>query len=694
MSKLCITPHPAVSILPIARRNLAWQNHPMQSHEISAKILALSNELNDHNYRYYVLAEPVISDQEFDLKLKELEALEKQFPEFALPNSPTKTVGGGLLDEFKTVPHKRRMLSLGNTYSEEELLEFDERVRKSLGIDAVEYVCELKIDGLAISLFYENGQLIQAVTRGDGFQGDDVTENVKTIRSVTQQLHGNYPTSFEIRGEIFMHRKGFERLNQQRQAQGEATYANPRNVASGSLKIKDAKEVAKRPLDITLYHFLSDQYPFATHSESLIQAQSWGIKTAEHSQTCRSIEEVFDYLKRWDAARHDLGFDTDGVVIKVNSLRHQEELGFTAKVPRWAIAYKFQTETATSKLLGITYQVGRTGAITPVAELQPVALLGTTVKRASLHNANEIERLDVRIGDTVFVEKGGEIIPKIVGVDFSRRAENSVPHMYITHCPECNSELQRNDGEAQHYCLNSEECPPQAIGKIEHFVGRKAMDIQSIGSEMAETLYQQGLVKELADLYFLTFDQVLALDRVGEKTAMNLIEGIETSKSQPFERVLFGLGIRFVGETVAKKLAQGLGNIDAIMVATEEQLVAIDEIGERIAESVVQYFSEEKHRMGIERMKAAGLTFTAIQKESLGDGLAGKTMVISGVFAKHSRDEIKVMIEAHGGKVGSGVTGKTDFLVAGDGIGPSKLEKATQLGVNIIDEDTFLTMIS
>ena len=694
MSKLCITPHPAVSILPIARRNLAWQNHPMQSHEISAKILALSNELNDHNYRYYVLAEPVISDQEFDLKLKELEALEKQFPEFALPNSPTKTVGGGLLDEFKTVPHKRRMLSLGNTYSEEELLEFDERVRKSLGIDAVEYVCELKIDGLAISLFYENGQLIQAVTRGDGFQGDDVTENVKTIRSVTQQLHGNYPTSFEIRGEIFMHRKGFERLNQQRQAQGEATYANPRNVASGSLKIKDAKEVAKRPLDITLYHFLSDQYPFATHSESLIQAQSWGIKTAEHSQTCRSIDEVFDYLKRWDAARHDLGFDTDGVVIKVNSLRHQEELGFTAKVPRWAIAYKFQTETATSKLLGITYQVGRTGAITPVAELQPVSLLGTTVKRASLHNANEIERLDVRIGDTVFVEKGGEIIPKIVGVDFSRRAENSVPHIYITHCPECNSELQRNDGEAQHYCLNSEECPPQAIGKIEHFVGRKAMDIQSIGSEMAETLYQQGLVKELADLYFLTFDQVLALDRVGEKTAMNLIEGIETSKSQPFERVLFGLGIRFVGETVAKKLAQGLGNIDAIMVATEEQLVAIDEIGERIAESVVQYFSEEKHRMGIERMKAAGLTFTAIQKESLGDGLAGKTMVISGVFAKHSRDEIKVMIEAHGGKVGSGVTGKTDYLVAGDGIGPSKLEKATQLGVNIIDEDTFLTMIS
>jgi DNA ligase (NAD+) len=666
----------------------------MESQEAQAKIIALSQELKDHNYRYYVLAEPVISDQQFDLKLKELEALEKAFPQFALPDSPTQIVGGGLLDEFKTVPHKRRMMSLGNTYSEEELLEFDERVRKSLGVDQVEYVCELKIDGLAISLFYENGQLVQAVTRGDGFQGDDVTENVKTIRSVTQTLHGNFPASFEIRGEIFMHRKGFERLNQQRQAQGEAPYANPRNVASGSLKIKDAKEVARRPLDITLYHFLADQNPFSTHSESLTQAKSWGIKTADHSETCQSIQSVFDFLKRWDVARHDLGFDTDGVVIKVNSLRYQEELGFTAKVPRWAIAYKFQTETATSKLLGITYQVGRTGAITPVAELQPVALLGTTVKRASLHNANEIERLDVRVGDTVFVEKGGEIIPKIVGVDFSRRPENSVPHQYITHCPECNGPLHRTEGEAQHYCINTEECPPQAIGKIEHFVGRKAMDIQSIGSEMAETLYRNGLVKDLADLYDLTFEQVLALDRVGEKTAMNLIDGINASKSQPFERVLFGLGIRYVGETVAKKLAQSMGNIDAIIDANEETLIAIDEIGERIAESVVQYFAEAKHRLGIERMKAAGLTFTAVQKESLGSGLSGKTLVISGVFAKQSRDEIKAMIEAHGGKVGSGVTGKTDYLVAGDGIGPSKLEKATQLGVNIIDEDTFLTLIA
>lgn len=665
----------------------------MQIAEVQAKIQALSAELKEHNYRYYVLAEPSISDHQFDIKLKELEALEKQYPEFTLSDSPTQHVGGSLLEEFKTVPHKRRMLSLGNTYSEEELLEFDERVRKSLGIAEVEYVCELKIDGLAISLFYENGQLAQAITRGDGFQGDDVTENVKTIRSVKQQLHENYPTSFEIRGEIFMHRKGFEKLNAQRAEHGEPQYANPRNVASGSLKIKDPKEVAKRPLDITLYHFLADSNPFSSHSESLQNAHQWGIKTAEHSQTCPNIQAVFQYLNHWNEARHHLGYDTDGVVIKVNSFRYQEELGFTAKVPRWAIAYKFQTETASSTLLGITYQVGRTGAITPVAELQPVQLLGTTVKRASLHNANEIERLDVRVGDAVFVEKGGEIIPKIVGVDFSRRNPNSAPHPYITHCPECNTPLQRKEGEAQHYCPNIDECPPQAIGKIEHFVGRKAMDIQSIGAEMAETLYSAGLVKDLPDLYTLTFEQVLALDRVGEKTATNLIQGIEESKKQPFERVLFGLGIRYVGETVAKKLAAGMGNIDNLMAASAEQLIGIDEIGERIAESVVQYFSDPKHIMGIESMKAAGLIFTAIQKESLGDTLAGKTMVISGVFAKHSRDEIKALIEAHGGKVGSGVTGKTDYLVAGDGIGPSKLEKAVQLGVQIISEDQFLELL-
>lgn len=665
----------------------------MQIAEVQAKIQTLSAELKEHNYRYYVLAEPTISDHQFDIKLKELEALEKQYPELTLADSPTQHVGGSLLEEFKTVPHKRRMLSLGNTYSEEELLEFDERVRKSLGITEVEYVCELKIDGLAISLFYENGQLAQAITRGDGFQGDDVTENVKTIRSVKQQLHGNYPTSFEIRGEIFMHRKGFEKLNAQRAEHGEPQYANPRNVASGSLKIKDPKEVAKRPLDITLYHFLADSNPFSSHSESLQNAHQWGIKTAEHSQTCPNIQAVFQYLNHWNEARHHLGYDTDGVVIKVNSFRYQEELGFTAKVPRWAIAYKFQTETASSTLLGITYQVGRTGAITPVAELQPVQLLGTTVKRASLHNANEIERLDVRVGDAVFVEKGGEIIPKIVGVDFSRRNPNSVAHPYITHCPECNTPLQRKEGEAQHYCPNIDECPPQAIGKIEHFVGRKAMDIQSIGAEMAETLYSAGLVKDLPDLYTLTFEQVLALDRVGEKTATNLIQGIEESKKQPFERVLFGLGIRYVGETVAKKLAAGMGNIDNLMAASAEQLIGIDEIGERIAESVVQYFSDPKHILGIESMKAAGLIFTAIQKESLGDTLAGKTMVISGVFAKHSRDEIKALIEAHGGKVGSGVTGKTDYLVAGDGIGPSKLEKAVQLGVQIISEDQFLELL-
>ena len=661
--------------------------------DIQQQMAQLTKELKEHNYRYYVLAEPSISDQEFDLKLKQLEHWEQQYPMFADPHSPTQQVGGGLLDEFKTVPHKRRMLSLGNTYSEEELLEFNERVCKSLGVDSVEYVCELKIDGLAISLFYENGKLVQAVTRGDGFQGDDVTENVRTIRSVTPVLHGNFPAEFEIRGEIFMHRKGFERLNEQRAAQGEALYANPRNVASGSLKIKDPQEVAKRPLDITLYHFLSDSNPFATHSASLDAAHGWGLKTPNNSKVCKNIQEVFDFLKHWDEARKGLGYDTDGVVIKVNNLQYQQELGFTAKVPRWAIAYKFQTETACTELLGITYQVGRTGAITPVAELDPVLLLGTTVKRASLHNANEIDRLGVGIGDWVFVEKGGEIIPKIVGVDFSRRKPGISQVEYIQECPECGTPLVRQEGEAQHYCPNSEACAPQVIGKIEHFVARKAMDIQSIGSEMAEALYRNNLVHRIPDLYDLQLDQILAMDRMGQKSAQNIIEGIAASKTQSFERVLFGLGIRYVGETVAKKLAAALGNIQNIMNASMEELTAIDEIGDRIAESLILHFQSEQNRSDIDRLLAAGLVMTAAEKLSLGDSLQGKTLVISGVFAKHDRDEIKAMIEAHGGKVGAGVTGKTDFLVAGDGIGPSKLEKAQKLNVPIIGEDDLLQMI-
>jgi len=562
-----------------------------------------------------------------------------------------------------------------------------------LGVDQVEYVCELKIDGLAISLFYKNGILQQAVTRGDGFQGDDVTENVKTIRSLNRQLHGSYPEDFEIRGEIFMHRKGFEKLNQQRAEQGEALYANPRNVASGSLKIKDPSEVAKRPLDITLYHFLSDQNPFKTHWESLNAAKSWGLKTPESSKLCRGLDEVFQFLDHWDDARKALSYDTDGVVIKVNHFLYQQELGFTAKVPRWAIAYKFQTETACTLLKGITYQVGRTGAITPVAELEPVSLLGTTVKRASLHNANEIERLGVGIGDFVFVEKGGEIIPKIVGVDFSRRDSGITQVSYVSDCPECGTSLVRNEGEAQHYCPNSEDCPPQVIGKIEHFVSRKAMDIQSIGSEMAETLYRKGLVKRIPDLYALTLDKLLELDRMGQKSAQNIIDGIEASKSQPFERVLFGLGIRFVGETVAKKLCQSVLNIHQLRHSTFEELIQIDEIGQRIAESVVQYFQEPKNILDLEQLQQHGLVFQSEAKESLGNSLQGKIFVISGVFVNFERDDLKALIESHGGKIGSGVTGKTNYLVAGDGIGPSKLQKAQDLKIAIIDEQQLLNLI-
>lgn len=658
------------------------------------RIFQLTQELINHNYRYYVLAEPTISDQEFDLLLKELDHLEAQFPEFKSPNSPTQKVGGGLMEDFKTVPHKRRMLSLGNTYSKDELTDFNDRVCSALGVDSVEYVCELKIDGLAISLFYKDGSLQQAVTRGDGFQGDDVTENVKTIRSLNQHLQGEFPDDFEIRGEIFMHRKGFEKLNQQRAEQGEPLYANPRNVASGSLKIKDPAEVAKRPLDITLYHFLSEQNSFKTHWDSLIAAKSWGLKTPESSKLCKGLTEVFEFLDHWDVARKSLSFDTDGVVVKVNNFLYQQELGFTAKVPRWAIAYKFQTETACTLLKGITYQVGRTGAITPVAELEPVALLGTTVKRASLHNANEIERLGVAIGDYVFVEKGGEIIPKIVGVDFSRRSGNTDIVSYISECPECRTALIRNEGEAQHYCPNSEECPPQVIGKIEHFVSRKAMDIQSIGSEMAETLYRNGLVKRIPDLYDLTLDQLLTLDRMGQKSAQNIIDGIKASKHQPFERVLFGMGIRYVGETVAKKLCHGLLNIQRLRQATVDELISIDEIGLRIAESVVQYFQSEENSADIERLESQGLIFETAAKESLGNSLQGKVLVISGVFANFERDELKVLIESHGGKIGSGVTGKTNYLVAGDGIGPSKLQKAQDLKIEIIDEQQLLKLIA
>jgi DNA ligase (NAD+) len=665
----------------------------MNPSEAKQRIENLSNELHLHNYRYYVLAEPSISDFEFDQLLKELEYLENQFPEFKSPESPTQKVGGQTIDGFVTEKHKRAMLSLGNTYNEDELKEFDERVRNSTGLDEIEYVCELKIDGLAISVFFENGELVKAVTRGDGVQGDIVTENVKTIRNLPKKLKGDFPVDFEVRGEIFMHRKGFERLNEQRIQAGEPTYANPRNVASGSLKIKDSSEVAKRPLDIFLYQLYEDRNTFSTHSDSLDAAFSWGLPVPGTSKTCKGIDQVIDFLHEWDNKRHDLSFDTDGVVIKVNSKRLQEELGFTAKTPRWAIAYKFQTETASTLLLGITYQVGRTGAITPVAELQPVQLLGTTVKRASLHNANEMARLDVRVGDTVFVEKGGEIIPKIIGIDFSLRPEGLPTESYITHCPECRTELVRNDGEAQHYCPNEEECPPQVVGKLEHFIGRKAMDIQSVGSELCETLYQNNLVRKPSDFYRLTMEHLLQLERMGEKSANNIVEGIENSKKQPFERVLFGMGIRYVGETVAKKLAQAFVNIENLATATIDELIAVDEIGQRIAETVHAHFREGKHLEEVQKLKKAGLTFEAVIAEKKGHSLAGKSFVISGVFEKHSRDELKDMVESHGGKMAAGVTSKTNYLIAGSGIGPSKLEKAEKLGVPLISEDDLMEMI-
>jgi DNA ligase (NAD+) len=639
------------------------------------------------------LDEPSISDREFDALLAELTELEKLHPQWVSPNSPTQKVGGQALEGFQTVRHKRPMMSLGNTYSFEDLDEFDQRIRKATGIENIEYNCELKIDGLAIALHYQNGQLTQALTRGDGSQGDDVTANVKTLRSLQTQLQGDYPEEFEIRGEIFMHRKGFEKLNAQRAESGENLYANPRNVASGSLKLKDPKEVAKRPLDIVLYQVLEDQNRFTKHSESLEAAASWGLKTAKESRVCQGLSEVKAYLDHWNQARKNLGYDTDGVVIKVNDKALQAELGFTAKVPRWAIAYKFETEAAHTRLLGISYQVGRTGAITPVAELDPVSLLGTTVKRASLHNANEIERLDVRVGDWVYVEKGGEIIPKIVGIDLSQRGPESQPHRYISACPECGTSLIRNEGEAQHYCPNTLACPPQVAGRIEHFVSRKAMDIQSIGAEMAEDLVQTGWVKDPSDLYTLRFEQLMSMERMGEKSAQNILDGIAASKSQPFERLLFGWGIRYVGETVAKKLAAHFGSLQALMEASYDQLIEVDEIGDRIAEAVIAHFSQERNRVTAQRFEELGLQTQTLRKEKQSDALAGKTFVISGVFAKHSRDEIKEIIEANGGKVASGVSAKTSYLVAGDGMGPSKLEKAEKLGVTLLSEDEFLVLL-
>ncbi len=663
---------------------------------IIEKINALRAELKEHNYLYYVKAEPVISDYEFDIKLKELEALESKYPDFFDEDSPTQKVGGKVNKSFQTIAHEKPMLSLGNTYNEEEIREFDQRVYKLLGTENYEYTCELKIDGLAISLIYENKELSRALTRGNGLEGDDVTENVKTIKSLITKLPSNAPQKIEFRGEIFMHRKAFEKLNEKRTLAGEATYANPRNVAAGSLKLLDSSEVAKRPLDIYLYHVICDNKDFHSHYESLIEAQKWGIKISEYTKKCKNIDEVLEYIKEWDSKKKKLSFDIDGVVIKVNNFDQQNELGFTAKVPRWAISYKYQTEAALTQLLSVDFQVGRTGAITPVANLAPVLLLGTTVKRASLHNANEIERLDLHSKDWVYIEKGGEIIPKITGIEKSKRDVNAELISMPILCPECHSTLIRNDGEANHYCPNYNACPPQIVGKFQHFISKKAMNIDGIGEETIEQLHKHGLIKQLQDLYKLRFEELVCLERMAEKSVLNILEGIESSKQISFSRVLFALGIRFVGETVAKKLSKHFKSIDKLMIASYEDLCKVDEIGDRIASSVIDYFSKEENIHTINELKNAGLQFEIETKEEdipSSEILRSKTVVISGTFNLLTRDQIKDLVESNGGKNGSGVTSKTDYLVAGENMGPAKLQKANELGIKILSEEEFLALI-
>ncbi|MFA6278047.1 MAG: NAD-dependent DNA ligase LigA [Pedobacter sp.] len=658
---------------------------------------ALVAELNQHTYNYYVLAMPTIADYEFDQKLELLAQLEKEYPEFADPNSPTQKVGGDITKNFVTVKHKWPMLSLGNTYNEQDLRDFDERVKKAIG-DDFEYVCELKFDGLSISLTYENGVLSRAVTRGDGTQGDDVTTNIKTIHTIPHQVKGeNIPEVFEIRGEVFMHRAAFDRLNKEREELGEVPYANPRNFASGTVKMQDSKEVRKRPLDCFLYALYSDKQLFKTHWESLQTVKNWGFNISEHSKLSPNMTDVLDFIAYWEEHRFKLSYDIDGIVIKVNSYAQQQELGFTAKSPRWAISYKYKAAEVQTVLEKVTYQVGRTGAVTPVANLKPVLLAGTTVKRATLHNADEIIRLDLHENDTVFVEKGGEIIPKIIKVNLNLRKPNSQPIVYLTHCPECGTALIRKEGEVAFYCPNDEGCPPQIVGKIQHFIGRKAMNIDGLGDETIETFYQRGLVAHISDLYALheKADELKLIERFGEKSIENMLKGIENSKQMPFEKVLFGLGIRYVGETVAKKLAKGLKNIDNLANASLEELTAVDEIGGRIAESIQEYFSKADHIKQLELLKAAGLQFEVEEKTIVyqSDRLLGKTFVISGVFEKFNREELKTLIEENGGKILSGISAKLNYLVAGDNMGPSKLEKATKLNVTLISEDELLMLL-
>ena len=663
--------------------------------EIKQKIESLRTELREHNYNYYVLDSATISDFEFDMKLKELQALEAKYPEFYDASSPTLRVGGTITKNFETVVHEHRMYSLDNSYSKEDLEDWEKRIQKILGDAPVEFTCELKYDGASISLTYENGQLVKGVTRGDGFQGDDVTSNIKTIRSVPLQLKGDYPPKFDIRGEIVLPFEGFAKMNQERIENGEDPYMNPRNTASGSLKLQDSALVAERPLDCLLYSIVGMNLKLESQSQMLEKARDWGFKVPKAAKLCKTTEEVLEFIDHWDKHRHELPYETDGVVIKVNSIQHQEELGYTSKSPRWAMAYKFKAEQVSTVLNEITYQVGRTGAITPVANLEPVLLAGTTVKRASLHNADQIEKLDIREGDTVFVEKGGEIIPKIVGVDFTQRPISSQPTQYIDHCPECNTPLERTEGDAKHYCPNEYGCPPQITGRIQHYISRKAMDIEGLGGETVELLFKEGLIENYADLYLLTKEQLIPLERMAEKSAENLVKGVAESVKIPFERVLFALGIRFVGETVAKKLARAYKNIDSLMVATVEELITVDEIGQRIAESVVSFFRNGINLEIISRLRQYGVQFevSADKLENQTDLLKGQTFVVSGVFENLSRDELKKLIEDNGGKVGSSISSKTSYLVAGDKMGPSKRTKAESLGVPIISETDFLNML-
>ncbi|MCD8406091.1 NAD-dependent DNA ligase LigA [Tenacibaculum dicentrarchi] len=662
---------------------------------IQQTIQALRDELNQHNYNYYVLDNATISDYDFDIKLKELANLESEHPQYFDANSPTQRVGGEITKNFDTVTHKNRMYSLDNSYSKDDLLDWEKRLQKMLGTDEIEYTCELKYDGASINLTFENGKFIKAVTRGDGFQGDEVTANIRTIKSIPLQVNKSFLSDFEMRGEIILPLEGFHKMNQERLKNDEEPYKNPRNTASGSLKLQDSAEVSKRPLDCLLYQVVTEDRTYKTHFEILENARNIGFKVPKTITLVNSIDAVFEFINHWDIERHNLPYETDGIVVKVNNLQQQEELGYTSKAPRWAIAYKFKAEQVSTVLHEISYQVGRTGAITPVANLEPVQLAGTIVKRASLHNADQIEKLDIRINDTVFVEKGGEIIPKIIAVDLSKRPADSEPTKYATNCPECDTELVRSEGDAKHYCPNEFGCAPQITGRIQHFISRKAMDIDGLGGETVDLLRKEGLIKNYADLYDLKTEQIIPLERMAEKSAQNIIAGIEKSKEIPFEKVLFALGIRFVGETVAKKLAKYFKSIDKLMTADLETLISVDEIGDRIAESITEFSNDVGNIELINRLKLHGvqLEVSAESLENQTDKLVEKVFVVSGVFHQMTRNELKKAIEDNGGKVSSSISKKTSFIVAGDNMGPSKLAKAESLGISIISEQEFIDMI-